>query len=118
MTLNSKHYKSTTYRVYTPDGTMFVNIMEDESANVKGILVNIGKAGSALSAWAQATATMITLALEYGTSLQAVIDELKDITSDGHARIGAVTSTRSGPEGIYSALIQFRNDKRAEGVVI
>lgn len=116
MTLNSKHYKSTTYRVYTPDGTMFVNIMEDEEANVKGILVNIGKAGSALSAWAQATATMVTLALSNGVPLQAIIDELKDITSDGHARIGASADARSGPEGIYSALIQFRNDKRAEGL--
>lgn len=115
MTLNSNMLRSTSYRVYTPSGTMFVNIME-EDAKIVGILVNIGKAGSELSAWAQALASMVTVALNNNVSLQTVIDELKDITSDGQARIGASSDARSGPEGIYSALIQYRNDKRAEGV--
>jgi len=109
--------RSTSYRIYTPSGTMFVNIMEEDD-KVKGILVNIGKSGSELSAWAQALASMVTVALNNGVSLQTVIDELKDITSDGQARIGASADARSGPEGIYSALIQYRNDKRDEGVDI
>lgn len=116
MTLNSSILRSTTYRIYTPDGTMFVHIMEDDNNAVQGILVNIGKAGTRVSAWAQSVASIITLALSSGASLQTVIDELKDITSDGTPRIGSATTVRSGPEGIYSALIQYRNDKRAEGL--
>lgn len=107
-------YKSATYRVHTPSGTMFINIMENANGDPFQIDVHIGKAGSELAAWAAATSGLISLALRNHTPLQTVISELADITSDGTARIGATSNCRSGPEGIYSALVLYRNDKLEE----
>lgn len=105
-------YQSWSYRVKTPDGTMHVIIMEDSNGNAFEIQPFIGKAGSSLAAWAAATCAMVSLALRSKVALQDIINELADITSDGTARIGASVVCRSGPEGIYSALIQYRNEVR------
>lgn len=105
-------FKSVSFRVRTPDGTMNVIVMEDDNGNPFEIQAFIGKAGSSLAAWAAATCAMVSVALRNKVPLQTIINELADITSDGTARIGATGNCRSGPEGVYSALIQYRNDIR------
>lgn len=107
-------FKGYNFRVYTPDGTMFVDIMEDTDGQPIEVHAFIGKAGSAVAAWAAATCGMVSLGLRRGIPLQDIINELADITSDGTARIGNATDVRSGPEGVYSALINYRNAKREE----
>lgn len=112
MTNSIDTFRSYSYRVNTPDGTMNVFILEDSNDQPFEVQPFIGKAGSSLAAWAAACCGMVSLALRRKVPLQDIIDELADITSDGTARIGASTICRSGPEGIYSALIQYRNDVR------
>lgn len=105
-------FKSMSFRVRTPDGNMTVIILEDENGQPFEVQAFIGKAGSSLAAWAAATCSMVSVALRSKVPLQVIINELADITSDGTARIGASGVCRSGPEGVYSALIQYRNDVR------
>jgi hypothetical protein len=105
-------FKSTSFRVRTPDGTMNIIIMEGTDGQPFEVQPFIGKAGSSLAAWAAATCAMVSVALRNKIPLQTIINELADITSDGTARIGASGVCRSGPEGVYSALIQYRNDVR------
>lgn len=109
-------YASWSFRVLTPDGTMNVIVMEEDGEAFE-LQAFIGKAGSAVAAWCAACAAMVSLSLKNKIDLQVIINELADITSDGTARIGASTVCRSGPEGIYSALIQYRNTKKEEASV-
>lgn len=104
-------FNSWSYHIQTPDGTMYVNILEDKTGVICAIDIVIGKAGAPLRAWAHSFARIITLGLEHGVTLEDLLTELSSQTSD-HSR----TSTngiqiRSGPEGIYQALIMYRRDR-------
>lgn len=108
-------YKSVVMKVRTPDGTVFVNVMENEDGKPFQVIVNIGKAGSAVAAWAQALGSMISIALqtEDEKAFDKIITELSSITSSGTAR--SITSRcTSGPEGVWMALIRYRRAKFIE----
>lgn len=89
---------------------MFVTIVE-ESDIPKQIFISIGKAGAAVGAWAFATASMITVAMNNNVGLDRIIEELADITSSGEARTMG-SRCRSGPEGIWIALKKYQLAKR------
>lgn len=103
-------YQSMQMRVQTPDGTMFVNVMDDEEGNPTQVIINIGKAGSAIAAWAHALSAMITVGLKAGVKLEVYLTELSSITSDKRARTISSTCT-SGPEGVWMALVRYRKEK-------
>lgn len=102
------------HRIETPDGQMFVTIAEDVNGKPALVQVNIGKSGTALSAWANATAELISVCLQAGVPLDTLIEILSDITSDGRARIaiGDNVQIRSGPMGIWAALVRYRKNKK------
>jgi ribonucleoside-diphosphate reductase alpha chain len=90
-------FQSVQMKVRTPDGTMFVNVMEDADGKPFQIIINIGKAGSAIAAWAQALAATMSAGLQSGVKMEAFLTELSSITSSNRARTVDSTAT-SGPE--------------------
>jgi hypothetical protein len=113
MAPNPDIFRSVNYRVATPDGTMHVTIMDDNNGQPIKILIHIGKAGTAVSAWAYALAEMISLSLESGTPYSKILEQLSSITSGATPRIavGGGAEARSGVEGLWIALMRYRKDK-------
>lgn len=101
---------STTIRVRTPDGTMFVHIMEQQEAP-RHVLINIGKSGHSLQAWADALARVVSLALRSGLTLQSIITEVSNITTERGTYSSGI-NVRSGPDGLAHALLQYIASKR------
>jgi|SRR5215203_192827 len=111
-TSEQKKFDSLTYRIETPDGTMFVTVMESNAGKPIAIQIHMGKVGAPLSAWSQAVAHIVTLALECGAGVNDVIKELSEHTSDRAPRVllnGA--RIRSGPDGLCHALMKYRKEK-------
>lgn len=104
-----------TYRVDTPIGTMFINVMEDMTNKAIGIDIYIGKAGSETNAWSHGMARVINCALDHGASIDDIISELSNHTSDrGIRKFGDNIPVRSGPDGICVALMMYTREKYDE----
>lgn len=101
-------------RVPTPDGTAFVNIIEDDTGKPIQVIIIIGKAGVALAAWAEAVARLCTLLLQNGAGINNLIQELSLINSDRSRVLQDGEVIRSGPAGIVQALIKYRHAKFQE----
>lgn len=104
-------FPSVTFQVETPEGTLFVNIISQEEDKPIAIDLHIGKAGSTLQAWARSVSRLLTIALEYGVTIEDLITELSSQKTDKAKRSGDNVNITSGPEGIYYALLQYRRDK-------
>jgi len=98
-------------RVETPDGTMFVHILEDEKGLPCKVNINIGKAGTNLSAWADASARLVSRLLP---NVHGVIEELTGLTCSRFKRMPHGEMIRSGPEGIAYALLKYNGMKYKE----
>lgn len=96
------------YRVETPDGTMFIHIVEDERGLPQQVIINIGKAGTNLSAWADAAARLTSRLLP---NIHGAIEELTGITTSRFRRLPKGELIRSGPEGIAYALLKYSGEK-------
>lgn len=105
----TNQFHGTTYCVDTPDGLMFVIIMEDAQYKPCGINIHIGKAGTAVSAWANAVARVCSLALDHGASIPELISELSQNNTDKSRRSGEVY-IRSGVAGLSYALLQYHRE--------
>lgn len=103
-----------TVRVSTPDGTLFVHIAEDDKGKLKQIMLNLGKAGTAASAWANALASSLTMSIELGATLEDILALLSNITSSSAPRIAIGGKCSSGPEGVWMALMRYRREKHEE----
>jgi ribonucleoside-diphosphate reductase alpha chain len=87
-----------TYRAPTPVGTAFVTINSDDQGNICEVFVTVGRAGSDISADAEALGRLISLAFRIPSGLstrsvaEAVIDQLSGIGGStslgfGNARV-------------------------------
>lgn len=103
-----------TYQIHTPDGLMFVNLMEDNNGRLCAIDIKIGKAGTSLRAWAHCFGRLITMSLEHGASINEIVEELSSQTSDRQQTYTNGIRVRSGPEGVYNALMMYKDDKYEE----
>lgn len=112
-TAEQDKFDGITIQVPTPDGAMFVTIMEDVTSKPVGIQIHIGKAGGALAAWASALSRIMSLALDNGATINDLITELSSHTSDRRRETSKGESVRSGIEGIWTALMQYKRDKYA-----
>jgi hypothetical protein len=110
-TMAQEKFDSVTMQVPTPDGTMFVTIMESEKGLPVGIQVHIGKAGAPLAAWSNAISRIMTLALDKGATINDLIEELSGQTSDKARMTTNGESVRSGVEGVWVCLIRYKRDK-------
>lgn len=110
-TMEQTKFESITIQVPSPDGTMFVTIMEDNTGKPVGIDLHIGKAGASVAAWAQALSRMMTLALDHGSTINDLVVELSNMTSDKRRDTAAGEPIRSGVEAVWLALVKYKRDK-------
>lgn len=103
---------SYTIRQDSPDGRLFVHVIERDGTPVE-VRVNIGKAGTNMAAWADAIGRLITRLLPH-IGIHGVIEELSGITSQGIRLLEKGNVCRSGPEGIAIALMIQRRAKFEE----
>ncbi len=92
--------KGATYRIETPLGAAFITINEDEKGQPFEVFINIGKAGSDISALGHALARTISAALRFKGGL-APIERAKEIVSKLEG-IGGRRSVGFGPKKILS----------------
>jgi hypothetical protein len=118
-TYKEEVFKSINVKVESPDGTMYVTVLENEGTVPFRVIVNIGKAGSALNAWASCLADFVSDALPR-VGVNSVIAKLLNVRGD---RVSFVPNTwthdglvtvHSGPEAIAYALIKYRTEKQRE----
>jgi ribonucleoside-diphosphate reductase alpha chain len=103
--------RGTTIRKETPLGTMFVNITEDEKGQPFEVFINLGKAGGAAMADAEAMGRMISLALRSGIPLREVHKQLRGISSDRAVGLGP-NKVLSVPDAIGIALEEWTREKQ------
>jgi len=110
-TVDSSKFDGLTIQVKTPEGTMFVTITEDENGKPNAIWITIGKAGASIAAWAHSLARILTLSLDKGATINDLCVELSGQTSDKLRINGDGEIVRSGPEGVFVALMKYKRDK-------
>ncbi|MDQ2890085.1 MAG: vitamin B12-dependent ribonucleotide reductase [Gemmatimonadota bacterium] len=103
--------RGTTIRKETPLGTMFVNITEDDKGQPFEVFINLGKAGGAAMADAEAMGRMISLALRSGIPLREVHKQLRGISSDRAVGLGP-SKVLSVPDAIGIALEEWTREKQ------
>jgi ribonucleoside-diphosphate reductase alpha chain len=96
------------HRVNTGYGKLYVTINVDEYGRPMEVFVNIGESGSLIHSFTEALATLISMALRSGVSVDSVIDQLKGIRSpkiawDEQEQIYSI------PDGIATALERYMN---------
>lgn len=100
-----------TIRVSSPDGEIFVHCTEDAHGNLAHVIINIGKAGNQVHAWADALSRMINIALETKT-VRDILIELSNIKSTKAIRTSNGIYVHSGPEAVFYALMLYEQAKR------
>lgn len=101
---------SESFRVTTPNGTLFAFIAEKPDGTVDSFQFILGKAGADTAAWASAVAGLMTLLIAKGATIEELIDTLGGITSGRESRT-LQSCCRSGPEGIWMALMRYKRSK-------
>lgn len=110
--LNIDELPTITVKVHTPDGTMFVHIIEYKGKPYE-VMLNIGKSGYSLAAWANALARVVSLALRSGSDLQSIIAEVSNIKTGKSSRSNGIEIS-SGPAGLAHALMLYAQMKDKE----
>lgn len=110
-TMSQTIFNNTTFRISTPEGEMFVTVIEDSVGKVTAIDIKVGKAGSALQAWTHSFARTLTLAIEKGATVEELIVELSGQTSDKTRTQDNGIIIRSGPDGVCYALLRYQKEK-------
>src|SRR5437764_469173 len=100
-----------TTRIETPLGTMFLNITEDDRGQPFEVFINLGKAGGAAMADAEAMGRLISLALRSGIPFRAVHRQLRGIASDEAIGLGP-NQVLSVPDAIGIALEKWMREKQ------
>jgi ribonucleoside-diphosphate reductase alpha chain len=99
-----------TTRIETPLGTMFLNITEDDRGQPFEVFINLGKAGGAAMADAEAMGRLISLALRSGIPIREVHRQLRGIASDKAIGLGP-NKVLSVPDAIGIALEKWMREK-------
>lgn len=97
----------------SPDGRIWVHVCEDENERPFKVLINVGKTGASLYAWASATADLVSELLPH-VGVHKVIEILSGHLSDRERRTLQGVQIRSGPEAISVALMRYRQEKYRE----
>lgn len=106
----------------TPNGVMFVTIVEsvDYRKRPIPIMINIviGKTGSAITAWANMTASLISMLFKLKVDLEDIIATVSMNLSDQSTIQKPGVNIRSEPEGIKYALFRYQENrnKRVEAM--
>jgi hypothetical protein len=108
-------WDSITIAVNTPNGKMYVTILDDAEGRADEIIIHAGKTGGAVHAWAASLSRVMTSALQNGAGINDLIADLSSQTTSERAPFERNGVTiRSGPEGVCYALMQYRKMKYRE----
>ena len=106
---------SLTYKIATPNGVMFVTIVESIDYRKRpvpiNVLITIGKSGSAIMAWATMTADLSSLLFKMKSDLEDIIVAISMNLSDRSILQKPGVFIRSEPEGIKYALLRYQEDR-------
>ncbi|MFW6192337.1 MAG: LAGLIDADG family homing endonuclease, partial [Gemmatimonadota bacterium] len=102
-----------TRKIESPLGTMYVTINEDMEGRPFEVFVNLGKAGGAAMADAEAIGRLISLALRSGIPLPKVHKQLRGISSDRAVGYGD-DKVLSTPDAVAQVLEQYLAEKAGE----
>ena len=91
---------------------MFLNITEDDRGQPFEVFINLGKAGGAAMADAEAMGRLISLALRSGIPIREVHRQLRGIASDKAIGLGP-NKVLSVPDAIGIALEKWMRESRA-----
>jgi ribonucleoside-diphosphate reductase alpha chain len=105
--------RSTTRRVETPLGNMYVTITEDDRGQPFEVFMSLGKAGGALMSHVEALGRMMSLALRSGIPITEIYLQLKGISSDRVIGLGP-NKILSVPDAVGIAIEKYLREK--EGV--
>lgn len=101
-------------RVKTPDGTMFVTVVEKLNEKIPTpiqVLIHIGKAGTGIAAWGSITESLVTLLFQKGVTIEEIMSMLSLNTSQNIAFQKVGVNIRSGPEGLVYALMRYQQER-------
>lgn len=105
--------ESFTVQVMTPDGKMFVTIVENPNngrPKPEQILIVLGKTGSAIAAWANMAGLLTTLLLDKGVPLSDIAVQISNILTDRRTSQSNGLDIRSGPEGLKYAFLRYNEN--------
>lgn len=101
-------FQSLTFRIKSPQGSVYVQIIEREHGKIEKIIVTVGKAGSVINALCGGVAELVTHMLKGGISITDIIITLSGITADKlHTTNGM--DVHSPIDAIVIALMQYRS---------
>jgi len=92
--------RGSTYRLHTPVGNAFITINQDENGEPIELFINVGKAGSDITAMAQALGRTISTSLRFHGGVTRIM-RAKEI-AEQLAGIGGRRSVGFGPKKILS----------------
>jgi len=107
-----------THRISTPLGTAFISINEDEYGNIFEVFINVGRAGSDITADAEAIGRLVSLTFRIPSNFssdqvaQKVISQLRGIGGSGSTGFGA-DRVRSLADAVAKAIEQHQATKVA-----
>jgi len=110
-------FDTSVIKVRTPDGKMFVSVMEDINGRPFKIAIQIGKNGSAIRSWTESVSNLVSRLLENNVPLSAIINDLSSLSTD-RVSFNADGIVRSGPDGVVYALFVYMRHKNVQSTNI
>lgn len=108
---DTKIYSNYSFWVASPDGTITVIVAENKDNSPCAIFIHVGKTGSPIAAWADATARAVTRCFDGGATLEQVIEDISNITTDKFRANPSGYVCRSAVEAVAIALLRYRQHK-------
>ena len=105
--------RSTTRRMETPLGNMYVTITEDDLGQPFEVFMSLGKAGGALMSHVEALGRMMSLALRSGIPITEIYLQMKGISSDRVIGLGP-NKILSVPDAVGIAIERYLRER--EGI--
>lgn len=108
--------KGKTYRVMTPMGKAYISVNEDDEGNIFEVFINVGRAGSDITADAEAIGRLISLTFRIPTDFsndqiaQKVISHLRGIGGSSSTGFGA-ERVRSLGDAVAKAIDMHHTSK-------
>lgn len=119
--MKDNFYDSYVIKVHTPDGTMFVCIVEGHDGEPFKISAHAGKAGTSFSVWAECVCSLIETMWLAGVATSTIVKSLTTSYTTRYATNDNGVKVYSGPQGIQNALMQYiqlRSEKRKQDELV
>lgn len=106
----------TTERIQTPVGKLYVTVNKNSNGMPVEVIINAGKAGKEVQAWAEFAGRLISTALKYGAPLESLVKQGRHIAGSKPFFYKADVDARgillkSGPDAVSYAMARYVNDE-------